>query len=79
MDDKDNAAVIFGARLRKERARSGLSQTVLAERTQSTQAYISRVERGLENPTILTCVLLAAAVDCSPQVAEAIDCLFSVC
>jgi transcriptional regulator with XRE-family HTH domain len=76
MIDSDNPAAIFGAKLRAARSRAGLSQGELAERIQSTQAYISRAERGLENPPLLTCILLATAVDCSPRVAEAIDFLF---
>lgn len=73
----DNPAAMFGAKLREARRRANLSQTALAQRIESTQAYISRTERGLENPPILTCLLLAVAVGCSPRVADAFDSLFA--
>lgn len=56
---------IFGAKLLQARRRAGLTQAQLAEAMGSTQAYISRAERGLENPPLLTCVAFAAAVGCS--------------
>jgi len=38
--------------LRAARAQSALSQRELAERAGTTQASISRIERGLEQPTL---------------------------
>jgi HTH-type transcriptional regulator / antitoxin HipB len=63
IDDPDDPRPIFGAMIREARKRAGLSQLELAQRIQSTQAYVSRLERGLENPPIVTCALFAAAVD----------------
>ena len=52
-------SAIFGAKLRQRRREVGMSQADLAKRMGTTQAYISRAERGLENPPILTCVAFA--------------------
>jgi transcriptional regulator with XRE-family HTH domain len=60
----DDPARDFGVMLRKARLRAGLSQTRVAESMGSTQAYVSRAERGLENPPLLTCCAFAAAVGC---------------
>ena len=46
--------VVFGIIVRNARRARGLSQAQLAERIGSIQAYISRLERGLENPGLLT-------------------------
>jgi len=40
----------LGDQVRSTRSRSGLSQRALARRAGSTQAAISRIERGLEEP-----------------------------
>jgi transcriptional regulator with XRE-family HTH domain len=58
----DNPRGRFGAMLRAERRRAGLTQKQLATAIGSTQAYVSRTERGLENPPLLTCAAFAAAV-----------------
>ncbi len=47
------------ARIRKER---GLTQEQLAERSGLSQQYLSGLERGLRNPTIVTLFELAAAL-----------------
>lgn len=52
----------FGAKLRTAREAAGLSQMELAERIGSIQAYISRLERGMENPGLVTIDMLAKAV-----------------
>jgi transcriptional regulator with XRE-family HTH domain len=41
----------IGAVIREARLRSGLSQRALARRAGTSQAAISRIERGLEQPT----------------------------
>lgn len=45
------------------RLSAGLSQTALARRAGSTQAHISRIERGLVSPTIDTLEGLLRACD----------------
>ncbi len=50
------------ARIRKER---GWTQETLAERSGLTQQYISDLERGKRNPTIVTIFELAQALKVS--------------
>ena len=51
-------------RIRRER---GLTQEQLAERSGLSQQYISGLERGLRNPTVVTLYELAVAMDASPD------------
>lgn len=51
-------------RLRKAR---GLTQEQVAETSGYGQNYISSLERGRRNPTVITLFLLAEAVDATPQ------------
>jgi len=46
--------VTAGAILRTARSRHGLSQRQLAIRARTSQAAISRIERGLVSPTVAT-------------------------
>lgn len=50
------------ARIRKEK---GLTQEELAERSGLNQQYLSGLERGQRNPTILTVYELAIALEVS--------------
>jgi transcriptional regulator with XRE-family HTH domain len=51
------------SRLREER---GLSQSQLAEMVGANQATISKIERGLGNPTLTMIRRIAKALDCQP-------------
>lgn len=51
------------ARIRKER---GLTQEELSERSGFSQQYISDLERGKRNPTIVTLYELASALKATP-------------
>ena len=51
------------ARIRKEK---GLTQEALAEKSGLSQQYISGLENGLRNPTIVTLHELACALDVGP-------------
>jgi transcriptional regulator with XRE-family HTH domain len=62
---------LFGARLRELREQRGESQRSLAERTGSTHAYISQMERGLKVPTLTMIIRLAVALEC--EVADLVD------
>ncbi len=62
---------LFGARLRELREQRGESQRSLAERTGSTHAYISQMERGLKVPTLTMIVRLAVALEC--EVTDLVD------
>ena len=63
--------VVFGIIVRNARRTRGLSQAQLAERIGSIQAYVSRLERGLENPGLLTMDQLARALGRSFDVTKA--------
>lgn len=51
------------ARIRKER---GLTQERLEELTGHSQQYLSDLERGRRNPTVVTLFELAQALGCTP-------------
>jgi transcriptional regulator with XRE-family HTH domain len=62
MDIRDT----FGANLRAFRLKAHLSQEALAERMGVDRAYISLIERGEQNVTILTLWHAAQALDIRP-------------
>ena len=45
---------IFGANVRRIRLAAGISQEAVAERMGVDRAFISGIERGLKNATLLT-------------------------
>ncbi len=51
------------ARLRRER---GFTQEQFAEKSGFTQQYVSDLERGRRNPTVVTLFHLATALDVEP-------------
>jgi transcriptional regulator with XRE-family HTH domain len=53
--------VIAWAILREARARAGLSQRALAQRANSAQSEIARIERGRRDPTLSTLLRLVRA------------------
>lgn len=53
---------LVGSNVRKYRHAASMTQEQLAERSGFTQKYISDLERGLENPTIITLFELAQAL-----------------
>lgn len=48
------------------RQRMGLSQEQLAERAKTSPNYVSRMERGTENPTFKMIIKLSNALDIDP-------------
>jgi transcriptional regulator with XRE-family HTH domain len=56
----------FARRLRQSRAAAGLTQAALAERAQLAQPYLSQLERGIREPSIVTVVHLAKALGVKP-------------
>mgnify|MGYP001335439110 CR=1 FL=1 len=52
----------FGPALRKARTECGLSQEELAFRSEVHRTYISEIERGVKNPSLLTVERLAHAM-----------------
>jgi transcriptional regulator with XRE-family HTH domain len=57
-----------GTLIRQQRERLGLSQRSLARRAGTTQAAVSRIERGLTAPTWETVRALLLAMGCEPEV-----------
>ncbi|SOB57934.1 conserved protein of unknown function [Pseudodesulfovibrio profundus] len=57
----------FGQRIRRLREEAGLSQEKLAEETDVHRTYISGVERGRQNISLLTMNKLAQALDVDLQ------------
>ena len=49
----------FGRNVKAERVRKGLSQETLAEKMSVNREYISRIERGLQNMSLLKITELA--------------------
>jgi len=47
-----NTKELIGNRIKELRKKKGLSQEQLSERAEITPNYLSRVERGTENPTL---------------------------
>ena len=45
---------VFGANVRRYRLAAGLSQEAVAERMGVDRAYVSGIERGRQNATLLT-------------------------
>jgi len=55
---------IFGPHLRQLRLDRGLTQTELAQRSDTNTMFISKLERGVTTPTIGTLLRLAKALEC---------------
>lgn len=54
---------LVGRNVRRLREKAGLTQEQFAERSGFSQQYLSGLERGLRNPTIVTIYELASALD----------------
>ncbi len=57
---------LLGLRIKNLRRRRGRTQEQLAERMGLSVNYLSRIERGLENPTLETLLRLAEALRMDP-------------
>lgn len=58
-----NRKELIGRRLRELRRGKGLSQEALSEKAEITSNYLSRLERGTENPTLDTLIRIADALE----------------
>jgi transcriptional regulator with XRE-family HTH domain len=58
-----NARALVARNLRRIRVRRELSQEILAVDADIDRSYVSRLERGLENPTVTVLEKLAHALD----------------
>jgi transcriptional regulator with XRE-family HTH domain len=59
---------VVGANVRIWRGRIGLSQEELAFRAKLHRTYVSGVERGIRNPTVVILGRLAKALNVEPAV-----------
>lgn len=57
--------LIFGGILQRRRGRAGISQEELAHRAEIDRTFVSRLERGIRQPTITTLIDLADALGTS--------------
>jgi transcriptional regulator with XRE-family HTH domain len=64
-DNRDPRA-IFGDRVRSLRAKRGISQEQLADLAELDRTYISGVERGIRNISLLNIVKIADALEVNP-------------
>jgi transcriptional regulator with XRE-family HTH domain len=63
MAAQDRAALqLLGARLRRERLAKGWGLRAFATHAEIDQAFLSRLERGLENVSILTLLRMTRAL-----------------
>jgi transcriptional regulator with XRE-family HTH domain len=53
---------IVGKQVRKLRLKAGLTQDVLSERCGIYRTYLSRIEAGSANPTLLVMIALASTL-----------------
>lgn len=57
---------VFGANVRRFRVAAGLSQEAVAERMGVDRAYISAIERGAQNATLISVWEIAQALQVRP-------------
>jgi transcriptional regulator with XRE-family HTH domain len=62
MTHRHRALTAFGSNLRSERVGKKLTQEKLAEKANLDPTYISGIERGVRNPSILSVVRIARAL-----------------
>jgi transcriptional regulator with XRE-family HTH domain len=59
---------LFGANVKRERGRAGLSQEQLADRAGFHATEISRLERGVRDPRLDTIVRISRGLGVAPSV-----------
>jgi transcriptional regulator with XRE-family HTH domain len=67
MDNRDKILGSFGKKLQKLRTDRNLSQEKLAEIAGFDRTYISLLERGIRNPSLINVFRLAKALDITPD------------
>ncbi len=63
METRDKTIKKLGLKIRQMREASGLSQESLAEKSDLDITYVSGIERGLRNPSVLTLLALAEGLN----------------
>lgn len=61
----DPALVALGETIRSLRKAQGISQEELAHRSQVDRAYMSSIERGTQNPGVMTIIQIAEGMNIS--------------
>jgi transcriptional regulator with XRE-family HTH domain len=61
----DPALLALGTAIRSLRKTHGLSQEELAHRSHVDRSYMSSIERGMQNPGVMTVVQIAAGIGVS--------------
>lgn len=67
-EEKPAAFVLVGNVVAAARARNGISQKELSERSGIDQSDISKIERGIANPSVNTLNRIAQALDAKLQI-----------
>jgi len=67
MDTRDEILNSFGKKLQKLRTDRNFSQEKLAEIAGFDRTYISLLERGIRNPSLVNIVKLAKALNITPD------------
>lgn len=74
MPTRHRTLAAFGLNIRKHRENRALTQERLAERSELDPTYISGIERGVRNPSLLSMLRLAGALEVSlAELCEGID------
>ena len=64
---KSNVSKIFGEEMRKIRKEVGISQEALALKANVDRSFMSKMERGIRQPTITIMFKLCDALDIQPE------------
>ena len=62
MGNRNHGLNVLGANVRKRREEKDLTQEALAERANLDPTYISGIERGVRNPSVISVVRIAKAL-----------------
>jgi transcriptional regulator with XRE-family HTH domain len=65
--DKQSIQEEFGITIKRLRRSAGLSQEALGQVSNFDRTYISGIERGARNPSLVTIIRLAQALNCPPS------------
>ncbi|MEW6301825.1 MAG: helix-turn-helix transcriptional regulator [Verrucomicrobiota bacterium] len=65
MSKRHRALSLFGLNVRKQREAKALTQETLAEKADLDPTYISGIERGVRNPSVLSIIRIAKALSTS--------------
>jgi len=57
-----NKKLLIGLRIKELRRRRGLNQEAVAEKAETSPNYLSRMERGTENPTLDMLIKISEAL-----------------